>query len=209
MSEKTPRLNFLKLRQTLARLFLGRIAVYSLSKGPRCVRVATLRCIVDIHRVLPEVHISSLSLLSKIEPRNLSPQGGVILHKKCSSYKISFCGTGCHVACYSALLSLPHIYDGRDKMFLLPQTRQNRSSYIREKLGEDGLIFLAYFSPVIQKAVLKSILNKETGTLLIWYNSQSRSFFSQGLALFSPIGGKGGLVWKWIELPGEIHDVNH
>ena len=49
----------------------------------------------------------------------------------------------------------------------LPQERMNRSSYVARRPLSGKRIFLAFYSPVIYEAILKTALNRQQGTLLI------------------------------------------
>lgn len=83
----------------------------------------------------------------------------------------------------------------------LPQERENRLLFARGKIpSREGEIPLAFFFPVIRDGVAKSILNKEKGTLLLWYNAYSRAFSSRGLLLVRQLRQGGGLEWRWTEI---------
>jgi hypothetical protein len=90
---------------------------------------------------------------------------------------------------------------GLKKAAGLPQERENRLFFARGSFpSREGEIPLAFFFPVIRDGVAKSILNKEKGTLLLWYNSYSRAFSSRGLLLVRLLRQGGGLEWRWTEI---------
>lgn len=88
-----------------------------------------------------------------------------------------------------------------ERVLKLPQERANRLSYSRGKLKlTSGEVPLAFFYPLIQRGVDNSILNKEKGVLLVWYNRHTRAFSPRGLLLARLLGREGGLRWRWTEI---------
>lgn len=83
----------------------------------------------------------------------------------------------------------------------LPQERRSRLSYSRNRLKlPPGEIPLAFFFPLIEGGVDNSILNKEKGDLLVWYNRYTRAFSPRGLLLSRRLGRGGGLQWRWTDI---------
>lgn len=85
------------------------------------------------------------------------------------------------------------------KEFLsLPQERHNRLKFLAEKNRKNapGELNLAYFYPIIEDNIVKLVLNKQDGTLFIWYNPNARSFVPKGLYMVKHMGEKE-IGWKW------------
>ena len=58
-------------------------------------------------------------------------------------------------------------------------------------------IFLACYGPIVEGAVIKLIWNKQRGTLLVWYNSQSRHYKARMLYLIRKLGFGTKTEWRW------------
>ena len=89
----------------------------------------------------------------------------------------------------------------RDRMkqvSVLPQERTNRLQWQLVRPKKEGEVILAWFGPIVEDAVVKLTLNKRRGTLLIWYNPQSRRFDTKGLYLYRRMGLKENLEWRWV-----------
>ena len=81
---------------------------------------------------------------------------------------------------------------------ILPQERTNRLSWQTVRPKKEGEVILAWFGPIIEDAVVKLTLHKQHGTLLIWYNPQSRRFDAKGLYLYRRLGMRENLEWRWM-----------
>ena len=82
---------------------------------------------------------------------------------------------------------------------LIPQEKENRLSWLKERPKRPGEIILAWFGPIIEDALVKLALNKQRGTLLIWYNPHSRRFNPRGLYLYRRLGLKEKPGWQWAD----------
>ena len=87
---------------------------------------------------------------------------------------------------------------GTKQMAVLPQERTNRLQWQLVRPKKENEVILAWFGPIIEDAVAKLTLNKQQGTLLIWYNPQSRHFDAKGLYLCRRMGLKENLEWRWV-----------
>jgi len=87
---------------------------------------------------------------------------------------------------------------GAKQMGVLPQERANRLQWQLVRPKRDGEMILAWFGPIVENAVANLTLNKKRGTLLIWYNPQSRHFNTKGLYLYRRMGIKENLEWRWM-----------
>ena len=83
---------------------------------------------------------------------------------------------------------------------LLPQERRNRLSFIHknERIINENELNLAYFQPIMHDNVAKLVLNKQNGSLLIWYNSISKNSSPKGLYMYKHFGDKD-VDWRWVE----------
>jgi hypothetical protein len=87
----------------------------------------------------------------------------------------------------------------RKRMDVLPQERTSRLQWQRIRPKKEGEVILAWFGPIVEEAIIKSTLNKRQGTLLIWYNPQSRHFNAGGLYLYRRLGTGENLEWRWVQ----------
>lgn len=90
------------------------------------------------------------------------------------------------------------IFENTKHALLMPQERTNRLRWQTERPKPNGEIVLAWFGPIIDEAVVKLTLNKKQGTLLIWYNPQSRRFDPKGVFLCRRLGSDKNFEWRWI-----------
>lgn len=204
MNKQIDEQRFYNFKEVLLRLFLGRVKVRHLQSNSKMFQVFSLYRSIPIHKILSEVHVSTLSLLENGTQHEPYVSTLSLLKNDVQVHSVVLSSFLTRVHSFKTRMNKVTIKSGIQIMRALPQTRENRSSSHLLKPRKDGHAFLALFSPIIEKALVKSVLNKETGTLLIWYNSQSRSFFSQSLVLFSRLGKNGGLVWEWHDLPHEM-----
>lgn len=84
------------------------------------------------------------------------------------------------------------------RAFKLPQERENRLQWQRSRPRAPGEMILAWYGPIVEGAVVKLALNKQRGTLLIWYNPQSRHFNPRGLYLYRRLGKDEKPEWRWV-----------
>ena len=61
-----------------------------------------------------------------------------------------------------------------------------------------GEMLLAWYSPIVEGAVIKLVWNKQRGTLLVWYNHRSKQFKSRGVFLFRRLGLGEKPEWRWV-----------
>ena len=90
------------------------------------------------------------------------------------------------------------VSSGLERALRLPQERGNRLQWQRVRPKAPGEMILAWYGPIVEGAVVKLTLNKQRGTLLIWYNPQSRHFNSKGLYLYRRLGAKEKPEWRWM-----------
>ncbi len=89
------------------------------------------------------------------------------------------------------------VRNGLKQMLNFPQERANRLKWQSLRPREPGEVILAWYGPLIEDAVIKLALEKARGTLLVWYNSQSRQFNTGGLYLYRRLGVGEKPEWRW------------
>ena len=192
-----------EIRDYFRRLFLGKVRVHSLSTpgSASAVEIRTGKRTIAVHKGASAARVVSVSLVGTrsilcssktLQMRSLSRDAkGVAIVPYPAEVR------GC------ALGELASgIRNGMRLMRVLPQERVNRSSYVTRRPLSGKRIFLAYYSPVIRDAILKTALNRQKGTLLIWYNLESRAQTPYGTYLMKKIGGGGGFEWEWSRADG-------
>ena len=90
------------------------------------------------------------------------------------------------------------VRDGLKQMLEFPQERTNRLKWQSFRPTEPGEVILAWYGPLIEDAVIKLALDKARGTLLVWYNSQSKQFKTGGLYLYRRLGTGEKPEWRWV-----------
>jgi hypothetical protein len=91
------------------------------------------------------------------------------------------------------------VHNGLKQMVELPQERTNRLKWQSLRPPKKpGEVILAWYGPLIEDAVIKLALEKARGTLLVWYNSQSKQFKTGGLYLYRRLGAGEKPEWRWV-----------
>lgn len=203
-----------KIRSSLARLFLSRITVRSAAipeitaKISTCRRNLAVRSVPllpppDVFSAVPKERKHGVVVRSgNKQLRNIFVKGGVVrlLQGKTPGVHGHLLGTNRMGPPGSIAPLSVSSRRGYDRMASLPQERVSRLSQIKHRPSalRTGEIPLALFYPLLQDNLEKSILNREKGTLLLWYNSSNRVSSSRALLLLRRTGGEGGLEWRWI-----------
>lgn len=81
----------------------------------------------------------------------------------------------------------------------MPLELENRLKYQKEKpkISRNEMI-LAWYGPIVDGAVIKLVLNKQRGTLLVWYDPRSRKFSARGVYLIRRLGFGSKPEWRWV-----------
>ena len=80
----------------------------------------------------------------------------------------------------------------------LPQERTNILKYMKKRPDTlRGEAVLACYGPIVEGGVLKLALNKQRGTLLVWYKSGSRQLKAKYAYLVRRLGLGGKPEWRW------------
>lgn len=192
-----------EIRDYFRRLFLGKVRVHSLSTpgSASAVEIRTGKRTIAVHKGASAARVVSVSLVGT---RSI-----LCSSKTLQMRSLSRDAKGVAVVPYPAEVRgcalgelASGIRNGMRLMRVLPQERVNRSSYVTRRPLSGKRIFLAYYSPVIRDAILKTALNRQKGTLLIWYNLESRAQTPYGTYLMKKIGGGGGFEWEWSRADG-------
>lgn len=204
------------IRTFLARIFLGKAHVRSLRPEGREVVLHTAARVIETRplrspgRVLGsalygtgmDVSAKGFRIPKSVDgglqdrvrggvfsfEKNLSVKGRrVIRDKKVSSHSVR----GLSVRCLK----------GVGRVSPLPLEVRNRLPWFRGRTNflKTGESLLALYCPVLEEGVLKSVLNKERGTLLVWYNPR-RAWKARGLLLVRNFSSGSGLEWRWIDI---------
>jgi hypothetical protein len=204
-----------RLRENIARLFLGKVSVRSWHPERGGVETRSLKRKTNAHALRPPRRVLGTVLYGAAMESMVS--GGVLplpeMAERARPEKITLSvrppsvygwrreETGGRTPGKMEPLKTGPARKGLRLAAGLPQERENRLPHARGKIrSREGEISLAFYYPVIQDGVAKSILNKEKGTLLVWYNSYSRAFSSRGLLLVRLLRQGGGLEWRWTEI---------
>lgn len=190
------------IKEYFSRHFLGKIGVHSLSADiePPCVN--SPRKTVETHPLRTAMNV--------MVPAMLSFHGGI----RCSNggfrmteMLVSVHGERMRNRTSGDVKSRPvplmkHRLKTREavkRMMVLPQERINRLKWqrARPKLAP-GEMVLAWYGPLIEGATVKMALNRHRGTLLVWYNPQSRHFKSGGIFMCQRLGVKEKPQWRWM-----------
>ena len=96
------------------------------------------------------------------------------------------------------LMRKPKTWTMLKQVQALPQERANILRYMKKKpeLSGGGVI-LACYGPVVEGAVLKLALNKQRGTLLVWYKPGSRQLKARNVYLVRRLGLGEKPEWRW------------
>jgi hypothetical protein len=78
-------------------------------------------------------------------------------------------------------------------------TRHNRLNFIKTPPSFEKAKMLALYSPIYQEKVKKSALDKSSGNLLFWYDSERVKMGERyHLLLLRVFGGEEPLKWVWL-----------
>ncbi|MBQ7268129.1 MAG: hypothetical protein IJR11_07190 [Synergistaceae bacterium] len=81
----------------------------------------------------------------------------------------------------------------------VPQERANILKFIKKRPElAKGEVVLACYGPIVEGSVLKLVLNKQQGTLLVWYKSGSRQLKAKNVYLIRRLGLGEKPEWRWL-----------
>lgn len=80
----------------------------------------------------------------------------------------------------------------------LPIERKNMLKYQKNKPKTAvNEVILAWYWPIVDKAVIKLVLDKQSGKLLVWYSPTSRQHKARGVYLIRRLGEQKP-EWRWV-----------
>lgn len=91
--------------------------------------------------------------------------------------------------------------NGLTGMLGLPQERANRLRWQTRRPKAPGEAILAWYGPIVEKAVIKLALNKGRGTLLVWYNPQCPQFGTGSVYVYRRLGAGEKAEMRWDREP--------
>ena len=92
-----------------------------------------------------------------------------------------------------------NIWKATKKMQAMPIELHNKLKFQKDrpKVAQNEAV-LAWYWPIVDNAVIKLALNKQRGTLLVWYNPGSRHAKARGLYLIRKLGLGEKPEWRWV-----------
>lgn len=188
-----------EIRSYFARHVLGRLRVRCGTPAMEPPAVGTLRRSAEVHPMRTRMQVRVPALLSF--------HGGI----ECSSRGFRFSRELVRVrgekvrrrvptvaAVQASLVRGARPRDGLRRALALPQERVNRLTARIPRPNLPGVAVLAWYGPLIEGAVVKLALNRQRGTLFIWYNPRSRHFKPAGLFLCRRLGAGAKPEWLWV-----------
>ena len=96
------------------------------------------------------------------------------------------------------LVQAPKIHRPLKQVQNLPQERRNILKLQKKKPSvANNEIILACYGPIIEGAVDRIVLNKNEGTLFVWYSSSSRQRKPKNVYLIRRLGMDSKPEWRW------------
>ncbi|SMG29716.1 hypothetical protein [Dethiosulfovibrio salsuginis] len=184
------------VKEGLKRLFLGRVSVKALTLSMESkdnLEINSLRRSVDVHRLRSSVSVAKANFASW----NQGVAKGHRLELFISPPKAKgrCLSLSCKVLGRKEPKRRVKVSRYIKRISSLPQMRQNLASYISDKEKKKGV--LALFYPVIEECVVKSALEKESGSLYVWYNPSCNGP-PKVLCLVPEPGKRPPLGWRWL-----------
>ncbi|MCR5347252.1 MAG: hypothetical protein K6E38_05685 [Fretibacterium sp.] len=191
-------------RDKLARHFLNQAEVWGgCDLSLDAPHVYTLQHPVTVHSLCPRMApltTSSLKTRGRLQLPNSRGFRFSIVSVKAKGTRVRRYSSR-ELRVYSASLKKKYtlkVRNGLSQMLEFPQERTNRLKWQTFRPNEPGEVTLAWYGPLIEDAVIKLALEKGRGTLLVWYNSQSKQFKTGGLYLCRRLGVGEKPEWRWV-----------
>ncbi|MBQ7216317.1 MAG: hypothetical protein IJS39_10090 [Synergistaceae bacterium] len=91
------------------------------------------------------------------------------------------------------------VWTAAKKIQSMPIELQNKLRFQKNRpAAAPNEAVLAWYWPIVDNAVIKLALNKQRGTLLVWYNPKSRHGKARGLYLIRKMGLGEKPEWRWV-----------
>jgi len=204
------------IRTYLARLFLGKAKVRSLRPQGKEVVLRTVGRVVETHPLRPPERVLGSALYGSA--MDVLVKGSCISKAVHEAVKGNIRGGTFSFDGRLAVKGEKVVRDRRvflhslggftvrcigavGRITPLPIEVRNRLPWFRGRSNslKKGEVLLALYSPILEEGLLKSVLNKERGTLLVWYNPR-RAWKARSLFLVRNFSSGGSLEWKWIDI---------
>ena len=92
-----------------------------------------------------------------------------------------------------------NIWKATKKMQAMPIELENKIKFLKDRPAfAKNELLLAWYWPIVDSAVIKLALNKQRGTLWVWYNPDSRHAKPKGLYLIRRLGLGEKPEWRWV-----------
>ena len=93
----------------------------------------------------------------------------------------------------------PEISSSLKQIQAMPQERRNILKFQKKKpTVSNNEMILACYGPIIEGAVERLVLNKQEGTLFVWYGSVSRHRKARNVYLIRRLGMDVKPEWRWL-----------
>jgi hypothetical protein len=194
------------IRNYFSRCFLGRIPVRSFQFNERKVCTLKLSKNILVHKGVVKAKI--ISPLKFVCGKLACVSNGMRIKSlfiKVLGDRIKSYASGEIKAKKIPLKTVVKLRKWQKKFALLPQERRNRLTFIpkSERIIYENEFNLAYFQPIIHDNVIKLVLNKQNGSLFIWYNAIGKCFETKGLYMYKRLGEKD-IDWRWVDLKSNL-----
>lgn len=204
------------IRTFLARIFLGKARVHSIGADRRSVSARGIARKVDTRPLRPPQRALGSTLLGagmEARVKGFSLPGGAFAGAgelvKSLTMVISAGVTlrQCPVTRYEAgpargvKWSSVRSVRALGRVSGLPLEIRNRLQWHpgKPRGAEQGDSVLALYYPVMENGLNKSIFNKDSGTLLVWYNPL-KAWRVRGLLLVRNFSSGSELKWRWTDV---------
>lgn len=190
------------IRDFLARTLTGNIKVYSIDDfSMDKPEVKKLNSRVKTEKIKPEIDISVTTSPNFTRKIKTSAENVDIsaLKVKTRNYTIKrYVKQDVRVHKFS-LNKKARTYSPLKQVQALPQERKNMLKFVknRPKVAANEML-LAWYGPIVEGAVIKLALNKQRGTLLVWYNPGSRKLKAGSVYLIRRLGLGAKPEWRWV-----------
>lgn len=185
-------------RDYFSRYFLGRVKVHRISHDVPPPQVFSFKRLLETHPVRMNMKVTGSSLFAPSSPaRSVRTFRFSEQFMKVKGARLTrYAPDGIRVE--SIRLLKATVREDRKRAEVLPQERMNRLQWQTSRPHNAGEMILGWFGPIVEEAIVKLTLNKQQGTLLIWYNPQSRRYNARGLYLYRRLGVNENLEWRWV-----------
>ena len=189
------------LRKSLAGKFSRGVTIHRLDAFiTELPEIHRLRRKIEVHHAELNVKVGISRLIGKFRKAQVQVRRVKFMTKQVTIRKLKIRKfTKQDIRLHHMASSKIRVWNGYKKMLALPQERTNRLKFIKTRPQvTNGEMILAWYGPIVDGAVIKLALNKQRGTLLVWYNPRSRQFSAKGVYLIRRLGLGSKPEWRWV-----------